>query len=432
MPIYIRCPDCRTDNKKSSKKCRKCGRAWEKAKGLKFRLVMYKDGKRLPIKTYKKLSHAEIKEGKYKALKEEKRLDIKRVPRLREVWEELYERMQDRDYDEFKKSAHKDFQRWRDHVEPAIGKMKMDTITVKDIKKITDKMARTKTRLGEPYKPATREHVRKVIARLFNWANRHGRYTGHNPANELAIRFDNSRDIKLTLPQCENLIKICGPDEYAATWPEAAAIVKIAILTGRRRGEICAMEWQHADWEANVYKNKDTKSGDDLTLTMPDDVRDLLQSIGPKEEGLIFRNTRGENYYYSLETRWKEIKTLAELPEDFHFHDLRHSFASAYASSGEGDIYRLKELLGHKTLAMTLRYAHLFDEARQADANVVANQIKGVSVSEIAPVRTRAEIEQEFQDTVARIQDLPGTAAQEARMIAKAELIRDMELAEIN
>ena len=383
----------------------------------------------MPIETFDKLDHAEKKENKYKVLKTEKKLDIVRVPRLRDIWNELYPRLKDPDFIEFKKSWDKDKQRWRDHIEKPLGGMKMDAITYHDIKKITDKMARTKSRLGKFYAPATREQVRKLIARLYNWSRRKGRYPGHNPANELLIRFDNGRDVKLTLPQCESLIRVCGPDEYAVKCPEAAAIVKIAILTGRRRGEICAMRWENIDWETRLYKNKSTKSGDDVVLTMPDDVHDLLLAIGPQDDDLIFQNSRGSSYYYSLEDKWQEIKVKAELPKDFHFHDLRHSFATAYASSGQGDIYRLKELLGHKTLAMTMRYVHLFDEARQADANVVADQIKGVS-EPARTARTRTEIEQEFQDTVARIHALPVTAAQEVRLIAKAELVRDMDLAE--
>jgi integrase len=47
--------------------------------------------------------------------------------------------------------------------------------------------------------------------------------------------------------------------------------------------------------------------------------------------------------------------------EGYRFHDLRHTFASYLASSGQVDIYTLKELLGHKSLTMTQRYAHLIN-----------------------------------------------------------------------
>lgn len=380
----------------------------------------------MPVETFDEMAHAVAKEKKYDVLKTERKLDIVRVPKLSDVWEELFARMKDPDFKEYKSSWDKDYQRWRDHVEKSLGKMKMDIITHHDIKRITDKMARTDSRLGKPYSAATREQVRKLIARLYNWARRQGRHIGPNPANELLIKVDNERDMKLSLAQCGRLLEVCDIKEYGEKWPEASAITKIAILTGRRRGEICEMEWQNIDWEINLYKAQNTKSGDDIVLTMPDDVRELLLSIGPQDEGEIFLNSQGQNYYHSLDARWQEIKVKAELPADLRFHDLRHSFASAYASSGEGDIHRLKELLGHKTLDMTLRYVHLFDEARQRDANVVADQIKAAIASDESEYR----IEKDFEGNVARIKAMKVTEQKKSALIAKAELVRDMELAE--
>lgn len=376
MAINIRCPKCNTDNGKKSLACKRCETPWEGTRGIKYRLVPWLKGKRLPIQTFNTLKDAERKELKYKVQKNEGRLGISKAPKLKEIWLELFGRMKDPDRKEFKKSWNKDVQRYRDFIAKPLGNRRMDTIVDRDVKKILDKMAVTPHPKGKFYSPATREQVRKIIARLYNWAKRQNRYTGHNPTNDIFIRVNNERSLRLELIECARLLGVCDIEEYGKKWPEAAAIVKIAVLTGRRRGEICEMRWEHVDWALNLYKNIDTKSGEDLVLTMPEDVQELLHGIGRQDIGLIFQNSKNNDYYYSLEARWQEIKKLAELPEEFHFHDLRHSFATAYASSGEGDIYRLQKLLGHKTIAMTQRYAHLFDEARQADANVVANQIR--------------------------------------------------------
>jgi site-specific recombinase XerD len=56
--------------------------------------------------------------------------------------------------------------------------------------------------------------------------------------------------------------------------------------------------------------------------------------------------------------------------EDFRIHDLRHTFATRLVQNGV-DLYRVKELLGHKTIAMTMRYAHLYPESLRSSVEVL-------------------------------------------------------------
>ncbi len=69
---------------------------------------------------------------------------------------------------------------------------------------------------------------------------------------------------------------------------------------------------------------------------------------------------------------WKCIRKRANV--NIRFHDLRHTYASDMASSGKIDIYTLKKLLGHSTLEMTRRYAHLVDGAVQK-ATFVSDEV---------------------------------------------------------
>ena len=57
--------------------------------------------------------------------------------------------------------------------------------------------------------------------------------------------------------------------------------------------------------------------------------------------------------------------------EDFRFHDLRHDFASQLVMKGQ-PLYLAKELLGHGSIEMTERYAHLADEAKAKAVEVLA------------------------------------------------------------
>lgn len=56
--------------------------------------------------------------------------------------------------------------------------------------------------------------------------------------------------------------------------------------------------------------------------------------------------------------------------KDFHFHDLRHTFATRLVQAGV-DFYRVKELLGHKTINMTMRYAHHYPESLRSSIDVL-------------------------------------------------------------
>ena len=75
----------------------------------------------------------------------------------------------------------------------------------------------------------------------------------------------------------------------------------------------------------------------------------------------------------NLQKPWRRIRKRAGL-EDVRLHDLRHTYASVAIKAGI-DPFTLKEILGHKNLTTTLRYAHLADEEVQRAAGSVAARI---------------------------------------------------------
>ena len=76
----------------------------------------------------------------------------------------------------------------------------------------------------------------------------------------------------------------------------------------------------------------------------------------------------------------KEIKHNAQLPENFRpLHGLRHVFASILASSGKVNLHVISELLTHKSLAMTQRYAHLMPGPKQEASNVAGDIVSAAT-----------------------------------------------------
>jgi len=89
-----------------------------------------------------------------------------------------------------------------------------------------------------------------------------------------------------------------------------------------------------------------------------------LKEGGPESSDLVFRAPRG-GFIQNLKRYWYPALRRAGI-ENFHFHDLRHTFASRAAMSGV-DLYTLQALMRHRSSLMTQRYAHL-SAAHQLEA----------------------------------------------------------------
>ena len=101
-----------------------------------------------------------------------------------------------------------------------------------------------------------------------------------------------------------------------------------------------------------------------MTETLQEVLRRLTNEAEGTGSSYLFRNCHGEPYR-SVRTGFEHAAQRAGIT-DFRFHDLRHTFASRLVMAGV-DIRTVQELMGHKTIAMTLRYSHLSpDHKRKA------------------------------------------------------------------
>jgi integrase len=107
----------------------------------------------------------------------------------------------------------------------------------------------------------------------------------------------------------------------------------------------------------------------------------IAAQIGKAGVGRVFR-TR------SIRTAFENAVEGAGL-EDLHFHDCRHHFASWFVMRG-GSLQALKEILGHATLAMTMRYAHLAPEHLRAE--VAKTERRAEPASDLAQASTQEPV----------------------------------------
>lgn len=174
------------------------------------------------------------------------------------------------------------------------------------------------------------------------------RRAGRESANSLRLRYGK---------------KVLHPMSGAFTDSLKPRII-VSINTGVRKSELLSLKWGSIDWDAKLMtvhawtaKSKVTRrinlnSEAMATLTA---WRDQRANAHP--DGWIFPGKVPGRPQNEIKTAWKNLLEDAEI-KDFHWHDQRHHFASRLVIEGV-DLNRVRELMGHKTLAMTLRYAHL-------------------------------------------------------------------------
>lgn len=152
-------------------------------------------------------------------------------------------------------------------------------------------------------------------------------------------------------------LPIIPPDGFG---DHLTPMVLLAVNTGLRRGELTSLEWSDINLQGKVLtvRGSTAKSGRTRHIPLNVEALDVLQRYRRQHtEGRLFELTRVNKSFAAL----LESANIAEL----RFHDLRHSFASHLVMAG-ADLYVVKELLGHASIAMTERYAHLAPEHKAA------------------------------------------------------------------
>jgi integrase len=177
----------------------------------------------------------------------------------------------------------------------------------------------------------------------------------------------------LILKENNKRLRFLNDDEIssllAACSPHLKPIVSCAILTGMRRGEILSLKWDQLRG-GFIYLEK-TKTNEARQIPVSDALEAVFKDIRRKEHlrseyVFTFRQDRiQDNVKKAFASAVKKAGLV-----DFHFHDLRHTFASQVLLNG-GTLHDLRELLGHKSMTMTLRYSHLTQESKRKAVNLL-------------------------------------------------------------
>jgi integrase len=262
------------------------------------------------------------------------------------------------------KSIVTDENRYENHLSEAFGDREPREILPLDIARIRLNLLKTK-------KPATVKNVLELLRRIINFGEKRQLCQG------LSFKIDfpkvnNQKTEDLTPNQLSSLLKAIKKDSHTY----AGSMMKMALFTGMRRGELFNLKWKDIDHERGFILLRDPKGGQDQRIPLNDSVRKLLEDLPKSRSPFIFPG-RGGGRRIDINKAVNEIKKKAGLPKDFRpLHGLRHAYASMLASSGQVDMYTLQKLLTHKSPQMTQRYAHLRDDALKKASNLVGELIK--------------------------------------------------------
>ena len=185
------------------------------------------------------------------------------------------------------------------------------------------------------------------------------------------LKGENKRLRYLSEEEAERLISACSK--------EIRPIVITALNTGMRKSEILRLTWDRIDLKNRLILLDKTKNGERREIPINQTLYDALSGITRHIKcDYVFYNQKTLKPFYDLKKSFSGALKKAHII-DFHFHDLRHTFASSLVMKGV-DLATIQKLLGHKTINMTLRYAHLSNVHLKDAVNILDERCKIVAV----------------------------------------------------
>ena len=188
---------------------------------------------------------------------------------------------------------------------------------------------------------------------------RRGGKVSTNPARDIRHRKENNSRVRF-LSRGENEEYACLVKVIREKYPEHYAEFIFALNTGLRLSSQYGATYGMIDWTGNVLDVPRTKNDEPVYVPLNSDVLAAIRTLPSWKErkGPNFRNQRHPEKPVLSNDHWFKPALKAAGISDFKWHDLRHTFASWLVQDGV-PLDRVSKLLGHKSLTMTTRYAHL-------------------------------------------------------------------------
>ena len=261
---------------------------------------------------------------------------------------------------------------WRLWISPTLGRTALRKIKALDLERMKKRMA------DAGRAPRSIQYALAVVRQIFNYARKAGFFEGDHPVRQVSkTKVVNQRVRFLTPEEAGRLL-----EALAGVSMDVHDQALLSLYCGCRWGEVISLTWGQVDAGGCCIHLLDTKSGQ-RSVPMPSEVQVMLErrrgeAFGVRADSMVFPTRSGGPVRQVSESFNRAVNALGfnegltDRRQRVCFHTMRHSYASWLVMAG-APLYTVAKLMGHSTLSMTERYAHLApDHVREAVASLEA------------------------------------------------------------
>ena len=256
-----------------------------------------------------------------------------------------------------------------------IGYHLLSDVTPALIAECRDSLLSETTYRKKKRSPATVVRYLAAISHVFSVAVNEWGWIEHSPVSKVKKPTEARGRVRfLDDDERARLLEACKQSGNRSLY----IIVVLAITTGMRQGEILNLKWKDIDLVRSCAVLHETKNGERRTVPIPQYAAQFLIEMSKVRRigtPLVFPCNKDPQKPIDIRNIWDTSVEKAKL-EDFRFHDLRHTAASYLAMNG-ATLAEIAEVLGHKTLQMVKRYAHLSDSHTAGVVEKMSSKIFG-------------------------------------------------------
>ncbi len=238
----------------------------------------------------------------------------------------------------------------------AIGAYTLADVTTALIVEHRNKLIGSTNKYGRELGASTANRYAASLSHVLSVATDQWEWIDSNPVSRVKkLKEPRGRVRFLSDEERSNLLAACKTSDNTHLY----LVVVLALSTGARKMEVLGLKWKDVDLKRQAIVLHDTKNGERRVLPLQGHALECMKAhakVRSLHSEYVFPSDV-KNQPMDIRTAWENAMISAGV-HDFRFHDLRHSAASYLAMNG-ASLAEIAEVLGHKTLAMVKRYAHL-------------------------------------------------------------------------